>query len=78
MASAKSEESREGVPLTHLDEPLFDDSDATKRDLVDYVEQMADRMVTHLRNRPLSVIRVRAGQALQAPAATEELSHHVH
>ena len=63
MASAKSEESREGVPLTHLDEPLFDDSDATKRDLVDYVEQMADRMVAHLRNRPLSVIRVRAGQA---------------
>jgi len=63
VASAKSEESLEGVPLTHLDEPLFDDSDATKRDLVDYVEQMADRMVAHLRNRPLSVIRVRAGQA---------------
>jgi len=63
VASAKSEESREGVPLTHLDEPLFDGSDATKRDLVDYVEQMADRMVTHLRDRPLSVIRVRAGQA---------------
>ncbi len=62
MASAKSEESREGVPLTHLDEPLFDGADATKRDLVDYVEQLADRMVPHLRNRPLSVIRVRPGQ----------------
>ena len=62
-AKRTSEESREGVPLTHLDEPLFDGSDATKRDLVDYVEQMADRMVPHLRNRPLSVIRVRAGQA---------------
>jgi DNA ligase D-like protein (predicted polymerase) len=48
--------------LTHLDEPLFDEADATKRDLVDYVEQLADRMVPHLRNRPLSVIRVRPGQ----------------
>lgn len=55
-------ESRDGVPLTHLDEPLFDGSGATKRDLVTYVEQLADRMVTHLRDRPLSVIRVRAGQ----------------
>src|SRR5689334_14798862 len=62
MASSKSEESREGVPLTHLDEPLFDGADATKRDLVDYVEQLAARMVPHLRNRPLSVIRVRPGQ----------------
>ena len=56
------EESRDGVPLTHLDEPLFDGAGATKRDLVAYVEQMADAMVTHLRDRPLSVIRVRAGQ----------------
>lgn len=57
-----AEESAEGVPLTHLDEPLFDGSGATKRDLVAYVEQLADRLVTHLRDRPLSVIRVRAGQ----------------
>jgi len=57
-----AEESRDGVPLTHLDEPLFDGSGATKRDLIAYVEQLADRMVTHLRDRPLSVIRVRAGQ----------------
>ncbi|MEO7234419.1 MAG: ATP-dependent DNA ligase [Lapillicoccus sp.] len=56
------EESRDGVTLTHLDEPLFDGAGATKRDLVAYVEQMADRMATHLRDRPLSVIRVRAGQ----------------
>ena len=58
----EAEESRDGVKLTHLDQPLFDGADATKRDLVDYIDQMADRMVPHLRDRPLSVIRVRPGQ----------------
>jgi bifunctional non-homologous end joining protein LigD len=58
----EAKEARHGVSLTHLDDPLFDGAEATKRDLVDYVDRMADRMVPHLRNRPLSVIRVRAGQ----------------
>jgi bifunctional non-homologous end joining protein LigD len=50
------------ITLTHLDEPLFDGADATKRDLVDYLDAVADRIVPVLRGRPLSVIRVRAGQ----------------
>jgi bifunctional non-homologous end joining protein LigD len=50
------------VTLTHLDEPLFDGADATKRDLIDYLEAVADRLVPQLSGRPLSVIRVRAGQ----------------
>src|ERR1700729_3936155 len=50
------------ITLTHLDEPLFDGADATKRDLVDYLEAVADRIVPVLIGRPLSVIRVRAGQ----------------
>ena len=50
------------VNLTHLDDPLFDGADATKRDLIDYLEAVADRLVGQLRDRPLSVIRVRAGQ----------------
>ena len=62
MRKVEAEESKEGVKLTHLDQPLFDGADATKRDLVDYVDQMADQMVPHLRDRPLSVIRVRPGQ----------------
>ncbi len=53
---------REGVSLTHLDEPLFDGAGATKRDLVDYLEAVAGLIVPELRGRPLSVIRVRAGQ----------------
>jgi bifunctional non-homologous end joining protein LigD len=53
---------RDGVALTHLDEPLFDGAGATKRDLVDYLDAVADLIVPGLRDRPLSVIRVRGGQ----------------
>ena len=51
-----------GVPLTNLDQPLFDGADATKRDLVDYLDAVADQIIPELRGRPLSVIRVRPGQ----------------
>src|SRR5205823_3246697 len=51
-------ESRDGVPLTNLDDPLFDESGATKRDLVDYLDAVADRIIPVLEQRPLSVIRV--------------------
>jgi len=50
------------VTLTHLDEPLFDGASATKRDLVDYLDAMSGFILPELRDRPLSVIRVRAGQ----------------
>ncbi|WP_280333084.1 non-homologous end-joining DNA ligase [Nocardia wallacei] len=56
------EETRQGVTLTNLDKPLFDGADATKRDLVDYLESVGDRMVRGLRERPLSVVRIRPGQ----------------
>src|ERR1700759_1704146 len=48
--------------LTPLHEPLFDGAGATKRDLVDYLETVGDRIVPVLSGRPLSVMRVRAGQ----------------
>jgi DNA ligase D-like protein (predicted polymerase) len=50
------------VPLTNLDQPLFDGADATKRDLVDYLDAVAAHIIPGLRDRPLSVIRVRPGQ----------------
>jgi hypothetical protein len=31
-------ESRDGVALTNLDQPLFDGAEASKRDLVDYLD----------------------------------------
>ena len=55
-------EERDGVPLTNLDQPLFDGAGATKRDLVDYLDAVSDGILPELRERPLSVIRVRPGQ----------------
>src|ERR671936_2245070 len=55
-------EIRDGVTLTNLDEPLFEGANATKRDLVDYVDAVSDRLIAVLFDRPLSVIRtVRGG-----------------
>jgi DNA ligase D len=50
------------VAFTHLDEPLFDGSGASKRDLVDYLDRISDRIIPGLEDRPLSVIRVHRGQ----------------
>jgi bifunctional non-homologous end joining protein LigD len=50
------------VALTNLNQALFDGADATKRDLVDYLDAVADQILPELRGRPLSVIRVRPGQ----------------
>jgi DNA ligase D len=52
-----------GVRLTNLDQPLFAEAGATKRDLVDYLDAVADRFVPVLAGRALSVIRVLRGQA---------------
>jgi DNA ligase D len=56
------DESREGVTLTNLDQPLFEGADATKRDLVDYLDGVRDRIIPVLADRPLSVIRIHRGQ----------------
>jgi bifunctional non-homologous end joining protein LigD len=55
-------EARDGVSLTNLDQPLFDGAEATKRDLVDYLDGVRDRIIPGLADRPLSVIRVHRGQ----------------
>jgi bifunctional non-homologous end joining protein LigD len=62
MSSKRGGESRDGVSLTNLDEPLFDGADATKRDLVEYLDGVRDRIIPELEDRPLSVIRVHRGQ----------------
>jgi bifunctional non-homologous end joining protein LigD len=58
-----NDESRYGVSLTNLDQPLFDGADATKRNLVDYLDAVHDRIIPELRDRPLSVVRVLRDQA---------------
>jgi bifunctional non-homologous end joining protein LigD len=58
VVAAAEAESRDGVKLTNLDQPLFGDAGASKRDLVDYLDAIADRIIPALADRPLSVIRV--------------------
>lgn len=60
--SVATSETRDGVALTNLDEPLFDEAEASKRDLVDYLDAMHPQLTEALRDRPLSVIRVLRGQ----------------
>jgi DNA ligase D-like protein (predicted polymerase) len=61
MSAAAAQESRVGVSLTNLDQPLFDGSDATKRDLVEYLDDVRDLIIPGLEDRLLSVIRVHRG-----------------
>jgi DNA ligase D-like protein (predicted polymerase) len=56
-------EQRAEVDLTNLDQPLSPDAAATKRDLVDYLDAVADRILPGLAGRPLTVLRVLRGQA---------------
>lgn len=58
----KTVEERDGVELTNLDQPLYDGAGATKRDLVDYLDAIHHRLLPELRDRPLSVVRIRPGQ----------------
>jgi len=60
--SRKVDETREGVDLTNLDAPLFDGAEATKKNLVDYLDGISDHLLPELRGRPLSVIRVHRGK----------------
>lgn len=58
----KPDETRDGVDLTNLDAALFDGAEATKRELVDYLDAVHEWMLPELRERPLSVMRIRPGQ----------------
>ena len=55
-------EQRAGVELTNLDQPLGPDAGATKRDLVDYLDAVADRILPGLVGRPLTVLRALRGR----------------
>ena len=62
MGSGEESARREAVRLTNLDQPLFDGAEAAKRDLVDYLDALGERLLGGLRGRPLSVMRALRGQ----------------
>ena len=61
MSGGSGDASRAGVPLTNLDQPLFDGAGASKGDLVDYLDGVRERIIPTLEDRPLSVIRIHRG-----------------
>jgi bifunctional non-homologous end joining protein LigD len=61
VSSKQEGETREGVSLSNLDAELFDGAGVSKRELVDYLDAVADRILPTLEDRPLSVIRVHRG-----------------
>ena len=58
-----AKETLAGVELSHLDQPVFDDAGVTKGDLVRYLDGVHQRILPELRDRALSVVRARLGQA---------------
>ncbi len=50
-----------GVPLTHPDKVLWQTQGATKRDLAEYYAAIAERILPHVANRPLTLVRCPSG-----------------
>jgi len=49
------------LPITHPDKILDNESGMTKRDLAEYLIAVSDRMLPHVADRPLSVVRCPEG-----------------
>ena len=46
-----------GITLSHPDKVMYPEAGITKRDLALYYEAVAERILPHLKNRPLSLVR---------------------
>ena len=50
-----------GITLTHPDRVLWPEQGITKRGLAEYYAGIADRILPHVANRPLTLVRCRSG-----------------
>ena len=72
-----------GVRITHPGRVVYPDQGLTKGDLIDYYEAVADLMLPHVANRPLSLVRCPQGPDNTASsrsttaAAFPKRMHHV-
>lgn len=57
LASKAGRDTIAGVKLTNSDKPLYPEAGITKRDLALYYEAIAEWILPHLRNRPLTLLR---------------------
>jgi bifunctional non-homologous end joining protein LigD len=55
----------DGVRVTHPDRVLYPDMALTKRDIIDYYAAVADLMLPHLVDRPVSLVRCPQGRQRQ-------------
>ena len=51
-----------GVKLSHPNRVLYPEQGITKRELAEYYEKIADRMLPHVSGRPLTLVRCPGGQ----------------
>jgi bifunctional non-homologous end joining protein LigD len=56
-SKAVREDAVAGVTLSHPEKQLFPEAKLAKQDLALYYEKVADRILPHLRDRPLSLVR---------------------
>lgn len=63
MAEAGSTMTVRGVAVSSADTEVFDGAAVTKGELITYLDVMADRLVSELADRALSVVRARPGSA---------------
>jgi len=54
---------REGVNLTHPDRVVYPGQGVTKAEIIAYYDAVAERMLPHLVNRPLSLVRCPQGRS---------------
>jgi bifunctional non-homologous end joining protein LigD len=59
----KGPEKIEGVAISHPDRVIFPDLGITKRQLIEYYASVAEWILPHIANRPLSLLRCPAGIA---------------
>lgn len=50
-----------GIPISHPDRVIFPDAKITKLDVARFYEEMSDRILTTVRDRPLSLVRLPDG-----------------
>jgi bifunctional non-homologous end joining protein LigD len=60
-AAEDGTETIEGVRITHPDRVLFADQQVTKRELIQHYVALAERMLPHIVNRPISLVRCPQG-----------------
>jgi bifunctional non-homologous end joining protein LigD len=61
-SKGKDEDVIEGVRVTHPEKVLFADEGITKRNLIEHYVKVADRMLPHIANRPISLVRCPDGE----------------